>query len=57
MADGAAGLTIIDIAVKTITLTLDRYTHLHSGDEVRALASLPDLGPTAETASATAGAS
>jgi integrase/recombinase XerD len=28
----------------TITLTLDRYTHLRAGDERRALEKLPDLG-------------
>ncbi len=28
----------------TITLTLDRYTHLRAGDELKALETLPDLG-------------
>ena len=27
----------------TITLTLDRYTHLRAGDELKALETLPDL--------------
>ena len=30
----------------TITLTMDRYTHLFRGDESAAVAKLPDLGPT-----------
>ena len=29
----------------TITLTMDRYSHMHTGDAVAALQSLPDLSP------------
>jgi integrase/recombinase XerD len=34
----------------TITLTMDRYTHLHREDLVGALNTLPDLSPTRKAA-------
>ena len=43
----------------TMTLTLDRYTHLRAGSERRAIAALPDLSPEREDvarATGTAGA-
>lgn len=33
----------------TITLTLDRYTHMRSEDELRAIEALPNLSSTEET--------